>query len=56
MSEDGDDGESDEDERKTFSQEQEELYRTRFEEGYDLMDPQYLQWLEIHWPPRLHSG
>ena len=22
----------------------------RYEEGYDLMDPQYLQWLEIHHP------
>ena len=34
----------------TFSEEQEQLYQRRYEEGYDLMDPQYLHWLEIHHP------
>ena len=33
-----------------FSVEQEERFRERFEEGYDLIDPEYLRWLEINHP------
>ena len=29
---------------------QEQCFQTRFEEGYDLMDPEYLHWLEINHP------
>ena len=42
--------EQENDKSKTFSEEQEQLYQMRYEEGYDLVDPQYLQWLEIHHP------
>ena len=31
-----------------FSIEQEQRFQTRFEEGYNLMDPEYLCWLEIN--------
>ena len=49
--EDGENSDEQEnDKNKTFSEEQEQLYQMRYEEGYDLMDPQYLQWLEIHHP------
>ena len=48
------DGENSDEQEKskstTFSKEQEQLYQRRYEEGYDLMDPQYLRWLEIHHP------
>ena len=33
-----------------FSIEQEQRFQTRFEEGYDLMDSEYLRWLEINHP------
>ena len=33
-----------------FSIKQEKLFQTRFEEGYDFMDPDYLCWLEINHP------
>ena len=33
-----------------FSAEQEQLFQTRFEEGYDLMDPEYLCWLKVNHP------
>ena len=33
-----------------FSIDQEQRFQTRFEEGYDLMDPEYLHWLEINHP------
>ena len=33
-----------------FSVEQEQRFQRRFEEGYDLMDPEYLCWLEINHP------
>ena len=33
-----------------FSVEQEERFRERFEEGYDLIDPEHLRWLEINHP------
>ena len=33
-----------------FSVEQEQRFQTRFEEGYDLVDPEYLRWLEINHP------
>ena len=33
-----------------FSTEQEQRFQTRFEEGYDLMDSEYLRWLEINHP------
>ena len=33
-----------------FSVEREERFRERFEEGYDLIDPEYLRWLEINHP------
>ena len=33
-----------------FSIEQEQHFRTRFEGGYDLMDPEHLHWLEINHP------
>ena len=29
---------------------QEQCFETRFEEGYHLMDPEYLHWLEINHP------
>ena len=39
---------------KTFSSEQEELFKKRFEEGYDLcIDPEYNAWLKIHHPESL---
>ena len=34
----------------TFSAEEEKLYSRRFENGYDLYDPRYNQWLGIHHP------
>ena len=37
-------------ETHVFSAEQEELFQTRYEEGYDLPDPEYLHWLTIHNP------
>ena len=33
-----------------FSAEQELLFQTRYEEGYDLPDLDYHQWLTIHHP------
>lgn len=33
-----------------FPPDQEELYRKRFEEGYDLTDPGYVAWLKINHP------
>ena len=33
-----------------FSAEQQLLFQTRYEEGYDLPDPDYHQWLTIHHP------
>ena len=38
------------DEFVSFSEDQVQLYQRRYDEGYDLMDPQYLQWLERHHP------
>ena len=35
---------------KQFTHEQAELFQTRYEEGYDLHDPVYLTWLQIHHP------
>ena len=34
----------------TFSAEEETLYARRFDEGYDLPDPRYKAWLDIHHP------
>ena len=50
QSEKPEDEDEDKSGRKSFSEEQEQLYQRRYDEGYDLMDPQYLQWLEIHHP------
>ena len=36
-----------------FSMEQEQRFRERFEEEYDLIDPEYLRWLEINHPDRV---
>jgi hypothetical protein len=33
-----------------FTQEQIDLFKTRFEEGFDLDDPDYLKWRKIHHP------
>ena len=33
-----------------FSVEQEQRFQTRFEEGYDLIDSEYIHWLEINHP------
>ena len=33
-----------------FSAEQQLLFQTRYEEGYNLHDPDYQQWLTIHHP------
>jgi len=32
----------------------EELFERRYEEGYDLYDPDYLSWLELHYPDADH--
>ena len=34
----------------SFTEEQNERFRRRFEEGYDLDDPEYSCWLELHHP------
>ena len=34
----------------TFSQEQEDLFSRRFEEGYDVRDEEYVQWLSLNHP------
>ena len=31
----------------------EDLYQQRFEKGYDLFDPDYILWLEQHYPEAL---
>ena len=38
-----------------FSIEQEHLFRTRFKEGYDLLDPEYLHWLKINHPDSVQA-
>lgn len=35
---------------KNLTHEKEALYRARFEEGYDLYDPDYPQWLQVFHP------
>ena len=35
---------------KLFTLEQLKLFQHRFEEGYDLKDPEYITWLKIHHP------
>ena len=37
-------------EMQLFSAEQQQCFQTRYEEGYDIPDPEYLQWLAIHHP------
>ena len=37
-------------EMQVFSAEQQQCFQTRYEEGYDIPDPEYLQWLAIHHP------
>ena len=39
----------------SFSKEQEDCYKQRYTEGYDLMDPEYLHWLEIYHPEARYS-
>jgi len=34
----------------TFSEEEEQFYSHRFENGHDLYDPKYVKWLSIHHP------
>ena len=34
----------------SFSKEQEDCYKQRYSKGYDLMNPEYLRWLEIYHP------
>ena len=45
---DCEDGESDKDDSR-----QNQLFQTRFEEGYDLPDPEYLDWLRVYHPESL---
>ena len=35
------------------NREQNQLFQTRFEEGYDVPDPDYLEWLCLHPPDSL---
>ena len=35
---------------KSFSADQEKLYQRRYEENYNLPDPEYLEWLKINHP------
>jgi len=37
----------------TFAVEQEQKYALRYEEGFDLPDPQYDAWLRVHHPDHL---
>ena len=40
----------------TFPAEKEQLFKVRYEEGYDLYDEEYLQWLSIHHPDTIHTN
>ena len=54
--EDGSDTESsDSSEVELFTTEQEQLFKKRFEEGYDLKDPHYIAWLKINHADRCLS-
>ena len=35
---------------RQYSAEEEEWFQTWYEEGYDLFDPKYVSWLELHHP------
>lgn len=53
MSKEGDEGEdttNDSNAPPHFTREQEELYTTWFEEGYNIYDPDDFQWLEVFHP------
>ena len=39
-----------------FSPDQIELYKKRYEEGYDLNDPGYIAWLKINHPTEFCSN
>ena len=51
----GKDQPSDNLEETNFSPEQMELYQKRYDEEYDIPDPQYLRWKEIYYPDE-HPG
>ena len=38
-----------------FSMEEELLYTRRFDEGYDVFDEKYVQWLKVHHPEKVAS-
>ena len=44
------------DRESTFTVEQERKYARRYEEGFDLPDPQYDAWLRVHHPDHLRLG
>lgn len=39
----------------SFTSEKEDLFQHRFEEGYDLLDPEYLSWLRLNHPDAVPS-
>ena len=41
---------------QVFTAEQEQLFQRRYEEGYDLPDPHYRQWLTLHHPDSISSN
>lgn len=40
----------------SFTPDKEELFQHRYEEGYDLYDPEYFSWLEVYHPEALPSN
>ena len=47
---------SEKQQQKSFSADQEKLYKRRYEENYNLPDPEYLEWLKINHPSEYISN